>query len=223
MPTKLLLKKCEVCCKLKELNRFRYTERHRHTICSCCENKANKKSGEVQQRTYRKNPLQPFYKLPKQCDICGETKDAYDFKYLGHYQKSTTCLVCEKQLLQESIDKIVQNEELKSRERKKQLEELKSQHRADESQIIENAKQQLKIQSRTKRERNQLYLIATPQVLREIKSTIKLSLCCQLCGYSKCSAGLDFHHVDRKTKIPKVLGCGNLEIIIAEIEKCVVL
>lgn len=45
---------------------------------------------------------------------------------------------------------------------------------------------------------------------------------CEKCGYNRCYAGLDFHHLDPSKKDPhwKKLRCKSLEKIKAEIDKC---
>ena len=63
----------------------------------------------------------------------------------------------------------------------------------------------------------------------ENKQTIndlKEGKCCEKCGYDKCSAALDFHHIDPSTKIDTVAKLSthaNIEAAINEIKKCVLL
>ena len=46
---------------------------------------------------------------------------------------------------------------------------------------------------------------------------------CQRCGYSKCLAALDFHHIDRSTKerSPAALANCSEEVGMAELSKCI--
>lgn len=50
---------------------------------------------------------------------------------------------------------------------------------------------------------------------------------CKVCGYNKCKAALDFHHIDPNEKDDRILNLINrkksLEVIQKEIDKCVVL
>lgn len=49
--------------------------------------------------------------------------------------------------------------------------------------------------------------------------------CCQICGYSVCSAALEFHHLDPKQKDPnwRRMKTGSFERIKQELEKCILL
>ena len=63
---------------------------------------------------------------------------------------------------------------------------------------------------------------------RNIVEMIKLSRGCAICGYNKYASALDFHHIDRNTKIENVstmVHNGNFSIddILEEIGKCEVL
>lgn len=44
---------------------------------------------------------------------------------------------------------------------------------------------------------------------------------CQVCGYNKCIAALDFHHLDPKIKDKKPIGIMYLEEALEEIKKCI--
>ena len=45
---------------------------------------------------------------------------------------------------------------------------------------------------------------------------------CELCGYDKCGAALDFHHIDPNTKFKAVAHLSyNLKLMIEEAKKCV--
>ena len=48
---------------------------------------------------------------------------------------------------------------------------------------------------------------------------------CVKCGYNKCNAALDFHHIDSSTKEfnPAHLTRGNFEKLKSELDKCVLL
>jgi len=45
--------------------------------------------------------------------------------------------------------------------------------------------------------------------------------CCQLCGYDKCAAALDFHHIDPSEKVLNVSQSRSKALTIAELEKCI--
>ncbi len=49
--------------------------------------------------------------------------------------------------------------------------------------------------------------------------------CCQLCGYDRCLAALEFHHLDPDTKVFGVArrGANGVEALSAEIRKCILL
>jgi len=44
---------------------------------------------------------------------------------------------------------------------------------------------------------------------------------CSVCGYDKCLAALQFHHVEKKEKTLKDIMCGSWAKIEAEIKKCI--
>jgi len=47
---------------------------------------------------------------------------------------------------------------------------------------------------------------------------------CLLCGYNRCSAALEFHHIDPATKIFTIGSSGRgLKTVLEEIKKCVLL
>lgn len=56
---------------------------------------------------------------------------------------------------------------------------------------------------------------------------LKIGLKCKKCGYDKCGASLEFHHINPEEKDEKVARMltnnYNLDIVKKEIEKCVVL
>lgn len=59
--------------------------------------------------------------------------------------------------------------------------------------------------------------------------SLKENKCCQKCNYNKCSASLDFHHLDPKQKdfnisgFKRTRGFKDLDLIYNEIEKCIIL
>ncbi|UYA58138.1 putative HNH endonuclease [Klebsiella phage DP] len=63
--------------------------------------------------------------------------------------------------------------------------------------------------------------------LEIIKEVFGENLCCSSCGYDKCFAALDFHHVDAESKdfnIAKMLlGTPAKEKLAAELKKCMIL
>ena len=56
---------------------------------------------------------------------------------------------------------------------------------------------------------------------------LKLGLKCQKCGYDRCGASLEFHHLDpeeKEERISRMISNNyNLERVKEEIEKCIVL
>lgn len=69
-----------------------------------------------------------------------------------------------------------------------------------------------------KRERIRKYRIKIKQQCVDYKGG-----CCQICGYSKCNASLDFHHLDPKEKdfgISKG-GTNGFEKLKTELDKCI--
>lgn len=57
---------------------------------------------------------------------------------------------------------------------------------------------------------------------RSVIDKIKLDSGCCVCGYKRCSKALDFHHLDPKTKEDGISRMHNLEKILEEIKKCVI-
>lgn len=60
---------------------------------------------------------------------------------------------------------------------------------------------------------------------RKLASRYKLLCGCKICGYKKCSAALDFHHLrDKDEAVSKIInsGCGT-EKVKNEIRKCEIL
>lgn len=58
------------------------------------------------------------------------------------------------------------------------------------------------------------------EICRQTKNQIK-SIGCQLCGYDRCIPALEFHHIDKSTKIPNAINL--LSKYYDEIRKCIVL
>lgn len=61
---------------------------------------------------------------------------------------------------------------------------------------------------------------------KDLINTLKEGKSCMKCGYNKCYAALDFHHIDPLTKIDTVAKLSthsSIEAALKEIEKCVLL
>jgi len=80
--------------------------------------------------------------------------------------------------------------------------------------------------SRTHRERNWKKRFGFKELkfnyINELKET------CYKCNYSKCSAAMDFHHIDETTKVRGIAemvndSSVNLELLKEEVSKCVIL
>lgn len=57
---------------------------------------------------------------------------------------------------------------------------------------------------------------------REFIKALKLDLGCSICGYSKCSKALEWHHIgDDKEGEPSVLSKLNITKYLNEIKKCI--
>lgn len=59
-----------------------------------------------------------------------------------------------------------------------------------------------------------------------IKSIDYKGGCCKMCGYNKCLAALEFHHLDPKSKVFSISVSGNTrswERIKEELDKCILL
>lgn len=65
----------------------------------------------------------------------------------------------------------------------------------------------------------------TRKLEHKIKAYAYLGNCCSLCGYDRCYAAIDFHHIDRATKEYEVsyLWGFSWEKIKSEIDKCILL
>lgn len=61
----------------------------------------------------------------------------------------------------------------------------------------------------------------------DILNMHKMAKGCSICGYNKCGAALDFHHVDENEKYDTVSQLVNrlrsMEVILEEAKKCIIL
>jgi len=67
----------------------------------------------------------------------------------------------------------------------------------------------------------------TVKLKHDIVDMYKLSKGCAICGYNKCGAALEFHHIDADEKIGTIAVLINknvdMDVITEEIKKCIVL
>ena len=60
---------------------------------------------------------------------------------------------------------------------------------------------------------------------KEIINDLKADQCCAKCGYNKCIAALDYHHINETTKLDTVARLSthsNIETAIKETKKCII-
>lgn len=79
------------------------------------------------------------------------------------------------------------------------------------------------LQTPEERERIRMVSRSAPNNQKQKIQNEKLSKGCLICGYNKCAAALDFHHIDASTKTNRVSKIYNADQALEEASKCVVL
>ena len=161
--------------------------------------------------------------MKKICTKCKEEKPLTEFNKhkLGKYGRAWICRECHKlaslKYYYENIDKCKKGKQKYYYENKtKILKQGKDYYKKNLNEILKKRKRYREINrdkiSKDRKEKNQWF------------SKYKLDKGCQICGYNKCVASLEFHHPDpNKKDIIGGIANYSLKRIKKEIEECILL